>query len=192
MRILFFITLFIINSCTQHSSKKMKYDFVQEINYKNDTSYSSVVLEAIQDSVYKYYYFDLDSNFLIEEIDKYDYLSKEFYMNNYYFLYGIIKLKLNAQKGEEWKTQYEIDYQDSISVIVLNIAVDTTMNGIKIDKCYVYDLKYNKASAGEDYMDFRLFFDPERKITIRKEYYSNNRLKGSETLVSESNIIAQD
>jgi hypothetical protein len=65
------------------------------------------------------------------------------------------------------------------------------MNGIKIDKCYIYDLKYNPASAGEDYMDYRLYFDPERKVTIRKEYYSNNKFKGSETLVSES-AVEQD
>nr|WP_320022245.1 hypothetical protein [uncultured Draconibacterium sp.] len=110
----------------------------------------------------------MDSNFVIKEIDKYSYLSIETYVNNDYFLYGVIKLKLDVPKGEKWKTPYEIGYYDSLSVEVLSVANDTIMNGIEIDKCYVYDFKYNKASAGEDYMDFRLYFDPKRKVTIRK------------------------
>ncbi len=191
MRISFFVILFMVTSCTNHFPKKMKYDFVQEISYKSENSYSSLVLEINQDTVLKYHYFDLDSNFLIKDISHYSYLSKEPYSNNDYLLYGIVRLKLDAQKDEKWKTQYEKDYHDSLTVQVLNIAIDTVMNGIKIDKCYIYDLKYNPASAGEDYMDYRLYFDPERKVTIRKEYYSNNKFKGSETLVSES-AVEQD
>ena len=178
--------------CTQPLPTKVKYDFIQEASYKKEKSYYSFVQEIIQDSIYIYHYFDLDSNFLINEIDKYSNLTKESSVNNDYFLYGVVKLKLNAKKGEKWKTQYEIDYHDSLSVEVLNIEVDTIINGIKIDKCYVYDLKYNKISAGEDYIDFKLYFDPKRKVTIRKEYYSYNKLNGYEMLVSESNITAQD
>jgi hypothetical protein len=57
-----------VTSCTNHFPKKMKYDFVQEISYKSENSYSSLVLEINQDTVLKYHYFDLDSNFLIKDI----------------------------------------------------------------------------------------------------------------------------
>lgn len=187
MKILVFVLMFITTYCSKDISDRVKYDYILEISYKSKKSYSSIILETAQDTIYKYFYYDLDSNFRIKNIDKYNHLSKEPYENNDYFLDGVLKLRLDAKKGEEWKTKYENDYYDSLTVSVLDVIIDTTIVGIEINECYVYDLKYNR-TAGEDYMDYRLYFDPKRKVTLRKEYYSNDKLKGKEVLIKETYI----
>ena len=188
MKNLFFIITLISMSCTQSSTEYMKYDFYHDSGINTKGSFSSVVTEYIQDTVFNYYFYGLDSNFVINDISNYDHLTKEYYDHNSYFLYGVLKLKIDAFKGEEWKTQYDIGYFDSLTVKVLDIYFDTIIYEFNTSKCYLLDFNYDKRTAGEDFLDFRIYFDTNRKIAIKKEYYFDDRLKGYELLVNEHTI----
>ncbi len=178
------ISLFVI-ACNK--SAVTKYDFISKKSCNKKKSYFSIVVQTKQDTLQKYYYYGLNSNYNIQG-RKTSWRVKEYFNFDYQYLYGIIKLKTRAIKGESWRSLYKTNYNDSLIVTVLDIISDTVINGIKIKQCYVYDFKYNPLTVGEDYLDYRIFFDPERRISIKKEYYFKGKLKGFEILEKEDEL----
>ena len=83
---------------------------------------------------------------------------------------------------------YEENYYDSLDVTIVSISYDTLINGIEVNKCILYEMKYNDITRKDDYLDYRLYFDIQRKVPLKKEYYMNNKLKGKEELIEIKKI----
>lgn len=175
--------LFLIFSC--NNSKIMKYDYISEKSRTNKISHYSVVAEIGQDVVFRYYYYRLKPDYNIKG-RQYEYLTRDDFDSEKILLKGLIELRYNVEKGAVWKSIYHPNYIDSLSVEVVDILKDTVFNGFRVRKCYVYELKHNPLTAGEDYQDYRIFFDPYRKVVLKKEYYINNKYQGQENIVNES------
>ena len=183
---LFLIAILLINSCSSDKSN-VKYDSLNIVSHSGKRSYSSVIRKQIKDTLYNYYYFRLDSNYNIDN-KKISLIQAETFTDSEYYLYDVVQLKLNAIIKDSWKTPYEKEYYDSLTVKVLDVISDTSMNGININTCYIYEMNYNPLTRGEDYMDYVIYFDVDRRIPLKKEYYLNGKLKGTEEIVSISYI----
>lgn len=168
---------------------KMKYDYIETNLVHKRISFQSMItiITPNQDTIYKYYYYNIDSSFNVTKLNSFDFKYIEPINKNNHFIENTLEIKFNNPVTSWWKTIYDNEYTDSLSVKLLNIT-DTTINDISISKCYIYDVKYNKELKGEDFMDFILFFDFERRIIVRKEYYQNNVLTGYLEILKETKV----
>lgn len=172
-------------SCDKNENNKTKYDYVSSSVLTSNVKYYSI-LQSVKDSiVVKDYYLGLDSTNRISI--KSNFQTLEHFNEATYFLYGAIQLKENKKYlGTTWRSPRDDNYYDSLSVSLVNV-IDTIFSDVRFKDCFVYDIKYDR-NSGEDFLDFKIYFDFEKKALLKKVYYQNLKIKGKEEVIR---IISQ-
>lgn len=177
-----FILLIIIVAC-DNGAKDLKIDYLVINHIRSDTSYYSTIRQTLNDSLVRTSRFiGLNDDFNVDnKAPSSEYLerisSEAFYLSN------LLELRTIKNKGSSWKSLYDTSFLDSLEISIFDIVSDTLIGDIPVRKCMIYKMRHDGYSAGEDYLDFNLFFDADNFIPLKKIYYNHGKMIGEEICV---------
>lgn len=181
------ILLIIIVACS-NESKDLKIDYLVVNHIRSDTSYYSTIRQILNDSLIRTYRFvGLNDDFNVDnKAPSSEYLERR--SSEAFYLSNLLELRSIINKGSSWKSLYDTDFLDSLEISVFDIVSDTLIGDIPVRKCIIYKMRHDGYSAGEDYLDFKLFFDADNFIPLKKIYYNDGKMIGEEICVEITNL----
>lgn len=171
--IVIFFSLMLTGGCQQN--KKNVYKICFQDNMKNKTKIYNLSISTILDTT-KFSYFIFNENDTINL-----YIENLIKKDNSIFIEGSTELKFDIKKGTCYKTMDYQFFDDSVKVCLIRKDIDSLINDV-LFTYNVYEIYYSEFKMPDLY-DARLFFDIEKKIFIRKEYFQNDFIIGEEYII---------
>ncbi|NOU60940.1 hypothetical protein [Marinifilum caeruleilacunae] len=178
--IVFFSFIILLMSCQEGEDVILKYDYAGKSVLSSNIKYYSIVQNITDSVVIKSYYVGLDSTNTISKELNFQIFEK--YNDTEHFLYGAIQLKKDKGCiGAKWRSSREDIQYDSLDVSLIGV-VDTIFSNVRVNDCYIFDIKYDN-NSDEDLSDYRIYFDFRSKAVLKKIYYRNQKIKGVEEII---------
>jgi len=166
---LYLLIVFSVFQCESQPTKKNIYMYKLTYNIPGDDKIYIMERNVKEDTIYMDYFWIKNKDTLFVHDNT---LTKN---GDNYFLDGVTELKNSKSHPVCYKTIDNVTEDDSVMVCVTKVGLDTIINKIKF-KYNIYEIYYS-GPGYDDVSDTRLFFDINKGILIKEEYFMNESIQ---------------